>query len=196
MHRTVWDVLSAPYTASPRRVCRWWDAILRSEAMKLSDFSCLCCVVFHARISVSGFLEIRTKASLEAARYTYQQIPLSHFAHTHLTHPSLYPAMATAAAALHPPIYLSSPMSMYPGSLLSSLSTTPPPHSPTSPPRPRSSTAAWGNEALSVVDLLNFRDLDRGFNKTGLAVQFRPVGNNLTIALQQMVSIPALGSPP
>lgn len=96
---------------------------------------CICfknCTV----VSVPAFLELRAKASVEAARYTYQRIPLSHFAHNHLTHPSLYPA--AAAAALYPPIYLSSPMSMYPGTLLGSVSSTPPPQSPTTPPRPRS----------------------------------------------------------
>uniref|UniRef100_A0A1Y1LP27 DM domain-containing protein n=2 Tax=Photinus pyralis TaxID=7054 RepID=A0A1Y1LP27_PHOPY len=76
-----------------------------------------------------AFIEIRALAAVEAARYTHNYIPFNHFSQG-FAPTGLYPT-------LYSPICLP-PMSAYSGVLLSSVHTTPPPHSPTTPARPRS----------------------------------------------------------
>lgn len=76
-----------------------------------------------------AFIELRALAAVEAARYTHNYIPFNHFSQG-FTSSGLYPT-------LYSPICLP-PMNSYSGVLLSSVHTTPPSHSPTAPPRPRS----------------------------------------------------------
>lgn len=78
-------------------------------------------------ISFSAYLEIRTLAAMEAARYSYHHIPFNQFGHN-ITHSGLY-------SALYSPMYLPS-VPMYSNTLLCNTITSPPPHSPT-PPRSR-----------------------------------------------------------